>query len=335
MNAALQQSISPLEPERLESLTKATADFDREQLIWSSGFLAGLAQNTAAVPAVAQAATSAVWTIFYATETGNSRRLAEQLKEQAAGAGIAAKLVDLATFKPRQLNRVENALFIIATHGIGEPPEGTEPFFGHWLGPDATKLGNLEYSVLALGDSSYADFCETGRQLDERLSQLGAKRVTERVDCDIDFDTDAARWSDQVLEHAGASLDHGSAPRAFLHAVPSTVSRANPFQSRVLSRQKITGRGSSKDVRHVELDLEGSALTYVPGDSLGIRTQTPARLSPRFSRRRPRRRRRSPDRRQSHAAGGSAAHPKRNHGTQPPYSHAANIPAPGACGTAL
>jgi sulfite reductase (NADPH) flavoprotein alpha-component len=136
----------------------------------------------------------------------------------------------------------------------------------------------LRYSVLALGDSSYADFCEMGRRLDARLSELGARRVVERSDCDLDFDDNAEAWTLKILETAQA--DAAPARGTHLHSVSPTpiFTRRNPFRAEILTRQRITGRDSSKDVRHVELDLEGSGLRYTPGDSLGVIASNPPQV---------------------------------------------------------
>jgi len=277
----------PLNGDSLQTLRSVVADFDYEQLLWSSGYLAGLARAAVAGPApIAQPAAEAdaeTWTVFYATETGNSRRIAQSLAERAGEAGLAVQLQDLREYRPKALAKVSNALFVVATHGIGEAPDGTEAFFEYWLGDRAPRLEQLNYSILALGDSSYADFCAMGQILDDRLRALGAKPVVDRVQCDLDFETLASGWAASVVEHAVSN----AAPQAshpvrtpHLRAVStrSPYSRANPFSAELVVDQPITGPGSGKDVRHIELDLEGSGLTYLPGDSLGVVPRNPPQL---------------------------------------------------------
>lgn len=287
MAAVPQQVIAPtVSTEELMALQRTVVSFDREQLIWSSGFLAGLADSAQAVQQIpnsilSTAAESVTWTIFYATETGNSRRVAEKLADHSKRAGLAVELQDLREFRPRGLGKIENALFVLATHGIGAPPEGSEPFFEYWFSSKAPELPDLKYSVLALGDSSYADFCEIGKTLDARLQQLGATAVVERIDCDLDFETAASNWSSKVLEFAGEHLNGHEQPRtAILRSIDPipSASRDNPFSAEILTQQKITGMNSSKDVRHIELDLEGSGLRYLPGDSIGVIPQNPPQL---------------------------------------------------------
>ena len=287
MASVPQEVIAPtVSAEHLTALQNTVVGFDREQLIWSSGFLAGLAG--AAAPAIAVPAAVPIelpqadlWTIFYATETGSSRRVAEKLGEDAKLAGLAVEIKDLRDFRPKGLSRIENALFVLATHGIGEPPEGTELFFDFWSSDKAPQLGNLKYSILALGDSSYADFCEMGRVFDKRLKELGANPVVDRIDCDLDYDDSAASWNDNVIAYARENSRGVSAPKS-VHlksvAAAPLATRDNPFSAEILRNQAITGRGSSKDVRHIELDLEGSGLRYQPGDSLGVIPQNPPQL---------------------------------------------------------
>jgi sulfite reductase (NADPH) flavoprotein alpha-component len=275
-----------LERDSLHTLQNAVAGYDREQLLWSSGYLAGMAavrvaeQLPAATQTVAVVAPSA-WLIFYATETGNSRRVAESLAERSREAGLAVELHDLRDYRPKTLSKVENALFVVATHGIGEAPDGSEMFFEYWFSDKAPRLEQLNYSILALGDSSYADFCEMGKMLDTRLQELGARAVVERVDCDLDFDAHAANWGDKVVKHAVDHLEADLTVRTpYLRPVSQVTlfTRERPFNAEVLTNHKITGDGSSKDVRHIELNLQGSGLNYLPGDSLGVVPQNPPEL---------------------------------------------------------
>ncbi|HEX6259885.1 MAG TPA: flavodoxin domain-containing protein, partial [Woeseiaceae bacterium] len=280
----------PLSGDSLQTLRSAVVDFDYEQLLWSSGYLAGLARAGAidvggatALPMSAADTGADGWVVFYATETGNSRRIAESLAARAREAGIAVELQDLREYRPKALAKLSKALFVVATHGIGEAPEGTEAFFDFWLGKRAPRLEQLNYSILALGDSSYADFCAMGQILDARLRALGATPVVERVDCDLDFEAPAKSWAAGVVEHAArsAATEGVASVRApHLRAVGSRTSytRDKPFHAEILLDQPITGRGSSKDVRHIELNLESSGLTYQPGDSLGVVPRNPPQL---------------------------------------------------------
>lgn len=288
-----QDAIAPtVSAAELTTLQQAVAHFDHDQLIWSSGYLAGLAGSPVpgsslnGLQAVAAANTESSvdtheWHIFYASETGNSRNVAEGLAANAAAVGLTAKIQDLRDVRPKVLKNINNAVFVLATHGIGEPPEGSEPFFEFWMSDKAPRLEHLNFSVLALGDSSYADFCEIGRTFDACLKALGATSVVERTDCDLDFELPSATWTKQVVEHARASATSIEVLQStHLSAVPTspTYAKQHPFSAEILTRQIITGRDSSKDVRHIELDLEGSGLVYQPGDSLGVVPTNPPQL---------------------------------------------------------
>lgn len=282
---------------------------ESQQLWWASGYLAGLAASgvqiagTEAIVA-AEAAPAETWTVFYATETGNSRSVAQELLGRISGLGVPSRAMDLADFRPAQLKKETRALFVVATHGLGDPPDGTEAFFEFLMGDRGPRLDNLSYAVLALGDSSYEDFCEVGRRLDARLEALGAKRLEPRVECDLDFEALSEDWQARVLTHVEADrveADRVEADRVEADRVEAPAStsangaapqlvpvgtqnytRKDPFPAAVLENQPITGRGSSKDVRHVVLSLEGSGLSYLPGDALGVWPTNPPALVAQF-----------------------------------------------------
>jgi sulfite reductase (NADPH) flavoprotein alpha-component len=279
MSSALEAVTPLLAANDRDALRTLVADYDREQLLWSSGYLAGLAAAAGAPAADATpVAEPDPWHIFFATETGNSRRIAESLAASARDAGLAVKLLDLRETRPKFLTRINRALFIVATHGVGDAPDGSESFFEFWFGDNAPSLQELQYSVLALGDSSYADFCAIGQRLDERLQALGATALTPRVDCDLDYDTPAAAWTKAVLDKASA--DRPAAATARLRAVASKprYSRDNPYDADVLAVQAITGKDSSKAVHHIEIDIENAGLQYLPGDALGVVATNPPPL---------------------------------------------------------
>lgn len=284
MSSLPKEVIAPtVSAEKLTVLQASVSGFDRDQLIWSSGFLAGLAGNTAPTPLSPLVAPSASpitdsWTVFYATETGNGKRIAENLAKASRQAGFDVETKDLREVRPRSLLNVNNALFVLATHGIGEPPEGTEAFFEYWFSEKAPRVESLNYSVLALGDSSYADFCEIGRSFDARLKTLGARVAFERVDCDLDFEPAADRWTSGFIStrmRHKAVIDLPRTPQ--LHAVGklSVVSKDAPFAAGIIARQTITGPNSSKSVQHIELDISGSDIRYRPGDSLAVMPTNP------------------------------------------------------------
>ena len=292
MSVSLFKKSPPAPDERLLTELNALAGrLDAQQLWWASGYLAGVAAAAApgiagSTPAAPEASPTHTWTVFYATETGNCRSIAGELVASAQAMGAEARAIDLAEFRPAQLKKESRALFVVATHGLGDPPDGTEGFFEFLVGERAPRLENLSYAVLALGDSSYEDFCEIGRQLDARLEALGASRLEARVECDVDFESAADAWKQKLLARVQEDGETTSPGRANSpHLVPVTsrsYSRKEPFPAPVLENLPITGRGSSKSVRHVVLSLEGSGLSYQPGDALGVWPTNPPQLVRQF-----------------------------------------------------
>ncbi|MFB4328635.1 assimilatory sulfite reductase (NADPH) flavoprotein subunit [Paenibacillus sp. CR_12] len=284
----LQVTNSPFNQEQVELLNRLLPTLTESQRTWLSGFIAAL-QGTAAAAAVTaspQASAAAAVsvpvvsapkevTVLYGSQTGNGHGLSKKLSKKLEEVGLQVTMSSMSDFKPNNLKKLQNLLIIVSTHGEGEPPDNAIPFYEFLHGKRAPQVENLQYSVLALGDTSYEFFCQTGKDFDKRLEELGGKRLTPRVDCDVDFDESAAEWMNQVLlslNEAGAgssAVEHVSAV-ALTDSTESEYSRSNPFQAEILENLNLNGRGSDRETRHIEISLEGSNLQYEPGDSLGI-----------------------------------------------------------------
>ena len=272
----------PLSDEQNERVLQAVDGLSPAQLTWVSGYLAGMAgaANAAGTaPAAPAADTGLALTILYGSQTGNGEAIAETLAGQARAAGHAPRLRSLADYRTAELKREKLAIFVVSTHGEGDPPDDAELFHEFLLSGRAPELPALGFAVLALGDSSYANFCQTGREFDARLAELGARRLHPLVECDVDYDAAAQAWTEAVLETLPAPAA-GVEPGPRLRAVPTPAAydRKRPFPAEVLATQRITGRDSSKDVYHVELSLEGSGLGYEPGDALAVVAENPPEL---------------------------------------------------------
>lgn len=270
----------PLNDEQAGKIHSAVSALSPAQLHWVSGYAAGLAAAAdKSVDAVPAADSNAQLTILYGSQTGNGEQLADALAERVRHQGFAATSVSLADFKPAALRRQALVAFVISTHGEGDPPDDAELFCEYLESGKAPKLPDLRYTVLALGDSSYVNFCQTGRDLDSSLHALGATRFSPVAECDLDYEETARTWSEAVVEKLPDLLDAGE-PVPKLRAVtsPAVFGRDNPFHAEVLVNQKITGRDSTKDVRHVELSIEGSGITYEPGDALAVLAANPPGL---------------------------------------------------------
>lgn len=230
------------------------------------------------------AASAPVLHILYGSHTGNGEGVAARLAQQAGQAGFSVKMQSMLQLKPPQLRKIDYAAFVISTHGEGDPPDDALDLFEYLRGARVGGLQHLRFRVLALGDSSYVKFCEAGRELEQRLVAAGAVPFAERIECDLDFAEGEARFGDGVLEFCRENLEAGegtstaaSAPPTIaavphLSVVPERAlwTRDRPFPATVESVQRITAGESDKDVCHVVLSLEGSGLTWQPGDSLGV-----------------------------------------------------------------
>ncbi|MDX6155978.1 assimilatory sulfite reductase (NADPH) flavoprotein subunit [Bacillus subtilis] len=277
----LQVMNSPFNQEQAELLNRLLPTLTESQKIWLSGYLSAQsvsAQEAAGAPAAAVSAeapapaVSKEVTVLYGSQTGNAQGLAENAGKQLEQSGFQVTVSSMSDFKPNQLKKVSNLLIVVSTHGEGEPPDNALSFHEFLHGRRAPKLEDLRFSVLALGDSSYEFFCQTGKEFDQRLEELGGKRISPRVDCDLDYDEPAAEWLEGVLKGLNEAGGGSAAPTpaAASQTGESSYSRTNPFRAEVLENLNLNGRGSNKETRHVELSLEGSGLTYEPGDSLGV-----------------------------------------------------------------
>ena len=271
----------PLDDEQSSRLHDALHGLTPEQLQWVSGYAAGVAAANAGgdpVPAAA-AETAAALTILYGSQTGNGEQVATALAAAARDKGFAVTLQSLATYKPAGLKRESMVTFVVSTHGEGDPPDDAELFREFLLSKKAPQLESLNFSVLALGDSSYLNFCQTGREFDARLVELGAQRLLPIVECDVDYEDAANAWVDSLLAAVPAVIGAGStAPKLRAVELPAKHDKNRPFAAEVLTNQKITAGASTKDVRHIELSLEGSGLRYEPGDALAVLVDNPPQL---------------------------------------------------------
>ena len=267
---------APFAEDQLETIERLLREASPEQLQWLSGYVAGFqaARGERAAPApAAPPAGKTKLTILYGTESGNSEALAGAARKAATRLGFAVKALDMADVTPGDLTSESNLVVIASTWGEGDPPQRAEGFYAALMAENAPHLPKLRYSVLALGDRAYANFCETGRRIDERLEALGATRVAPRVDCDLDYETPAKAWIDARLRElqedaSGGAVIHVDFARAAVAG--EGPSRVAPFQAEITERVDLNSSRSSTETWHVELSLAGSGIAYEPGDSLGV-----------------------------------------------------------------
>ncbi|MBC6489353.1 assimilatory sulfite reductase (NADPH) flavoprotein subunit [Flavihumibacter stibioxidans] len=271
--------------------------FSQQQLQWLAGYLTGLQHSNQQllqlinrIPVTQESLTAEPLngqdsiTVLYGSKSGNSKKVAKNLHDKLIARGFTSVLQDMNQYQGNRLKDEKWLLVVVSTHGEGDPPPAAEDLHAFINSRKAPALDSTRYAVLALGDKSYASFCQTGRDFDTRLSALKAIPILSRVEADVDYEETAEAWIESVLakiqENFGSAvpsglpnLQHTSSVNQDGQLVSGTqikYSRKNPFRATILENIRLNGRGSAKQTHHVEISLEGSGLSYQPGDTLGI-----------------------------------------------------------------
>lgn len=271
-------SMLPLTPEQLAKLQSAIGEFSPHQLAWLSGYFWGMVNQQPGTVAVTPApAAAASITVISASQTGNARRVAEQLRDDLTAAGLGVTLVNAGDYKFKQIAQEKLLLVVASTQGEGEPPEEAVALHKYLFSKKAPQMAGTAFAVFGLGDTSYENFCQTGKDFDARLAELGGERLFDRADADVDFKSAAEAWRKQIVDvlqqrvpQATAAQAQVSVAGSVAQIVSSPYSKESPLTASLAVKQKITGRNSDKDVRHIEIDLGESGLSYQPGDALGV-----------------------------------------------------------------
>lgn len=216
-------------------------------------------------------------TLLYGSETGNAQGLAEIFEERLSNIGHNVTLKAMDEFKPKNLKNVEDLFIITSTQGEGDPPDNAAELHEFIHGRKAPKLEGVRFSVLALGDQTYEFFCQTGRDFDKKLEELGAERLYERVDCDVDYEEDAEKWMANVINTIDSAPEGTQSEQVVSESIKSAkekkYSKANPYQAEVLENINLNGRGSNKETRHIEFLLDNFGEEYEVGDCLVVLPQ--------------------------------------------------------------
>ena len=261
---------APFSAAQRQALASALAGLSPLQAGWLSGWLAG-----AGSPAPATTSTPAAKpkvTVLYGSESGNSEQLADANVKKLKAAGFDAILLNMADAKVAALATIPNLLVIVSTWGDGEPPDTSTAFYNELLATSGLDLSSTRFSVCALGDTGYEKFCQCGKEVDRKLAELGATRIVDRADCDVDFEATHAEWFDRALAALKAAAPTGNATAGTAHAAAPTIAygKKHPFPSPLKKKFLLNGPGSAKETWHLEFDLEGSGMSYEPGDALAI-----------------------------------------------------------------
>lgn len=214
-------------------------------------------------------------TLISASQTGNARRVAEALRDDLLAANLNVTLVNAGDYKFKQIASEKLLVIVTSTQGEGEPPEEAVALHKFLFSKKAPKLENTAFAVFSLGDTSYEFFCQSGKDFDSKLAELGGERLLDRVDADVEYQAAASEWRARVVDVlksrapvAAPSQSVATGAVNDIHTSPYT--KDAPLIATLSVNQKITGRNSEKDVRHIEIDLGDSGLRYQPGDALGV-----------------------------------------------------------------
>ncbi|MDM2896201.1 NADPH-dependent assimilatory sulfite reductase flavoprotein subunit [Citrobacter sp. Cpo030] len=270
-------ALLPLNPEQLARLQAATTDFTPAQLAWVSGYFWGVLNQQPGSNAVAPAPVAEMpgITLISASQTGNARRVAEALRDDLIAAKLNVTLINAGDYKFKQIANEKLLIVVASTQGEGEPAEEAVALHKFLFSKKAPKLDNTAFAVFGLGDTSYEFFCQAGKDFDTKLAELGGERLLDRVDADVEYQAAAAQWRARLVDVLKARAPAApsvqvAASGAVNEVHTSPYTKEAPLTASLAVNQKITGRDSQKDVRHIEIDLGDSGLRYQPGDALGV-----------------------------------------------------------------
>src|SRR5450432_1418213 len=259
-----------MSPEKKKQIREFIDSLNRQEQIWANGYLEGILNDTPLTESTAPKVSTEnkKITIAYGTESGNSKKIANLFASRAKQEGIQAKLVSLDQYRLTDLPKEEYFLTVISTQGEGEPPASAKKFYDH-IHQNGFKLPKLKYGVLALGDTSYPMFCKAGEDVDHQLGSLGGERIVDIQRCDVDFESDAHNWMNDVIQKlSGSKAISESAVKPVKKSIGKKI-----YQGEILTNINLNDRGSSKQTHHIEVACE--EVFYKPGDSLGIVPHNP------------------------------------------------------------
>jgi len=264
---------APFAEEEIDLLNRVVGPASANQRAWLAGFLAGLdAASAGAI--VTQPAASArpaePLTIVYASESGNSEKLAGDVAKSARKSGLKPTTIDMTDLDLAALAAAKRLVVIAATWGEGEPPARSIRAYNELMGEGAPRLDGVEFGVLALGDTAYAEFCAVGKNIDERLAALGGKRIADRVDCDLDFAEPAARWIGDAIKALTPPNASGRVIEVDFGLKPVASPSTDIFEAEIIEHVDLNSSRSDKETIHLALSFEGAAPAYEPGDSLDL-----------------------------------------------------------------
>jgi sulfite reductase (NADPH) flavoprotein alpha-component len=264
---------APFAEEEIDLLNRVVGPASPNQRAWLAGFLAGLdaaaAGSIAPLPAAPMRPAEPL-TLVYASESGNSEKLASDLAKTARKNGLRPTIIDMADLDLAALTSAKRLVVIAATWGEGDPPARAVRAYNELMGEGAPPLDGVEFGVLALGDTAYAEFCAIGKKIDERLAALGGKRAVDRVDCDLDFAEPAARWISDVVKALTPPNAGGRVIEVDFGGKPAAPASTDIVEAEITEHIDLNSSRSEKETIHLALSFENGAPAYEPGDSLDL-----------------------------------------------------------------
>ena len=265
---------APFAEEEIDLLNRVVGTASPIQRAWLAGFLAGLDASSGggalAIQPAAPVRPAEPLTIVYASESGNSEKLAGDIAKSARKNGLKPTIIDMADLDLAALTSAKKLVFIAATWGEGDPPARAIRAYNELMGEGAPRLDGVEFGVLALGDTAYAEFCAIGKKIDERLAALGGKRVVDRVDCDLDFAEPAARWIGDAVKVLTPPNAGGRVIEVDFGARPAASASTDIVEAEITEHVDLNSSRSDKETIHLALSFEDGAPAYEPGDSLDL-----------------------------------------------------------------
>ena len=265
---------APFAEEEIDLLNRVVGTASPIQRAWLAGFLAGFDASSGdgalALQPAAPARPAEPLTIVYASESGNSEKLADDIAKSARKNGLKPTIIDMADLDLAALTSAKKLVFIAATWGEGDPPARAIRAYNELMGEGAPRLDGVEFGVLALGDTAYAEFCAIGKKIDERLAALGGKRVVDRVDCDLDFAEPAARWIGDAVKVLTPPNAGGRVIEVDFGARPAASASTDIVEAEITEHVDLNSSRSDKETIHLALSFENGAPAYEPGDSLDL-----------------------------------------------------------------
>lgn len=279
----------PFDSQVEKELEQLTAQLNQNQLSWLGGYFTALAKATGGLQlsnseksTTENAIDKPVISLLYGTQTGNAQKIISQAQSKFEQQGYKTQVSDLAEIDKNKLKQTQYVFIAVSTYGEGVPPPAIEGFYEFIHSKKAPKLNHIKFGVLGLGDSSYAQYCQTGKDVDAMFEKLGAKRIVDRTDVDLDWEDDAEAWTSKIVDKTNELSGTNNKNTPTTIPLPSVISKQyskkNPYKAEILDRIKLNAKGSNKSVFHFELSLEDSGLTYQPGDAVGIIPKNPEPL---------------------------------------------------------